>query len=221
MWNRQTNPGSPNCAAFDAVLQSVFDGDRPASALDDLHAATCEPCRELASAAKELLAGFPILAAPIDSPVDFASRIVPNVLAERNRSRAVRRTIVAVAASLAASVLIAVAASRPWYSQVREVVKIESVNQNSDLKPPPVESSFRQAGAAFASLTKRAAEESIAPARNLLAGIELTPPAPTVVPMPPTRASSTVEPITNTAKRAINLFIRDVGGLAPSSNMKS
>ena len=210
---------SPECTFFDALVHGVLDGDRPVADLEDPHIAACEPCRGSALAARMLSAGWN-LPTPVP-PIDFASRIVPSVLANRQRERAIRRTVVAVAASLAACVMVTVfALPRPAGGPS---MAIKGANTQTDPKPPQVVESFRLAGSAFVSLTKRAASESLEPAKNLLVGIERPDP-----PLPATRpfetglpASSPVEPITNTAKRAINLFIRDVGALAPTSNMKS
>lgn len=217
MSERMRETDSPECAAFEAIVHSVLDGDRSVADLEHSHANECDPCRELASSARLLSAGLSL--SSLAPPIDFASRVIPSVLANRQRERAIRRTIVAVAASLAACVMVAVFAS----PQPSSGPSLASKSTSTEPKPPQVVESFRLAGSAFVSLTKRAASESLEPAKNLLVGIERPdPPLPVTRPMELSiPATSPVEPITNTAKRAINLFIRDVGGLAPSSNMKS
>ncbi len=206
-----------DCDLFAEIVQSVFDGERPATALDAAHAVHCEACRELADSAKALALGIDALARAIP-PRDFSADVVPVVLAERRRGRFVRRST--IAAALAASVVAAVV-MLPKFPDGRAVAVREPAP--APAKPPAVEESLREAGTAFVSLTKRTAVETLAPARSLLAGIELPDTAPAVVPPAPESpaASSPIAPITNTARRAINLFIRDVGGLAPTPQRKS
>ncbi len=211
---------SADCPAFESLVQRVLDGERPLADLESPHANACENCRDLAVSARLLSLGLTDSLTAVPT-IDFASRVVPSVLANRRRERATRRTIVAVAASLAACVTVALFASPQPSGGPSQAGK--SVQSQTDRKPPQVVESFRLAGSAFVSLTKRAASESLEPAKNLLVGIERPdPPLPVIRPLDTgLPVSSPVEPITNTARRAINLFIRDVGGLAPSSNMKS
>jgi hypothetical protein len=212
--------GRSECDAFAEVVQSVLDGDRPAGALAAPHAANCDDCRALAESAQALAAGIRELARSIVPP-DFAARVVPAALAERRRERFGRRAMATTA--LAASVLFAIIVAKPWAPDGRAVAERETVSEPPVRIAPPVEDSLREAGSAFVSLTKRTAAETFAPARNLLAGIELPDATPPAEPPKVEAASmdSPIAPITNTARRAINLFIRDVGGLAPSSNRKS
>lgn len=218
--NEQFRPiESAHCSAFETLVQRVLDGERPITDLDHSHSHACKPCRELAISAHLLSKGLTDSLTAIPT-IDFASRIVPSVLANRQRERSTRRTIVAVAASLAACVAVAVF-TLPQHSNGPAVAS-QSNPSSAEPKPPQIVESFRMAGSAFVSFTRRAATESLEPAKNLLVGIERPdPPLPVTRPLAGLPTTSPVEPITNTAKRAINLFIRDVGGLAPSPNMKS
>lgn len=208
-----------DCDRFASLVQAVLDGERPASALESGHAARCEVCEDLAASARMLLAHLEPLSS-ITVPAGFAERVVPVVVAERKRERDFRRGVVAAVASLAAAVLVMV------YGVPRDPGPAVANREPSvpvSVKPPPVEHSIREAGLAFANLTKRAATESIAPARNLLEKIQWDEEPAAAPPTPKDAASpaETVAPITNTARRAIDLFIRDVGSLAPSTQRKS
>ena len=176
-----------DCTAFDSLVRRVLDGERPVADLDSPHVTACEACRDLALSARILSLGLSgsLTAIP---PIDFASRIVPSVLARRQRERATRRTIVAVAASLAACVTVALFAS-PRPSGAPSMAGASSHSQ-SDPKPPHVVESFRLAGSAFVSLTKRAASESLEPAKNLFVGIERPDP-----PLPASRPPGTALPV--------------------------
>jgi hypothetical protein len=206
----------PACAAFDATVQRVLDGDLPPAALAEAHALDCHECRELAGATRVLLEGLATIPSPVP-PADFADRIVPAAVAERKRSADRRWTARVAAFTLAASVLTAFVLANPWRPTAPRSQEMVAVTKT----PPSVAKSFAEAGSAFVSLTKRAADESFAPAKSLFANIDLPKPTPAVAPPDAPDAASAVRPITNTAKRALNLFIRDVGGLATIPQMKS
>lgn len=213
-------PPLTDCAAFDAAVQAVLDGTVPPSALDDPHARGCRPCREVAAAARLLLTGLESLTLP-PPPAGFADRVVPAVTADRRRAASAWRTARVAAASLAASALIAFAAfpSRPGAQQA---VVPRSDAPAAVVQAPSVAKSLADARSAVVSLTKRAATESFSPAKSLFASLDLTPPpAPVSAPAADVPAASAVQPIANTAKRAINLFIRDVSTLAPVPQQKS
>ena len=207
------------CDRFANLVQAALDRDRPLSDLDTDHVIQCEACRDLAAAARMLSANLEPLSS-IAVPADFIERIVPVVAAERSRERLLRRGVMAGLASLAATVM-AVFFGIPRGQD--PAVAIQEPASSALIKPPPVEHSLREAGLAFANLTKRTAQESIAPARNLLKTIDWDD-EPTAAPQLPKESASPVEtvaPITNTARRAIDLFIRDVGSLAPTPPRKS
>ena len=217
----ETSDILPTCPLFEAVVQRVLDGALPIAALTDPHAEGCPPCRETAAAVRVLLAALKS-PTPIVPPAHFAERVVPVVVADRRRRAEFRRSVRIAVASLAASILVAFLTTdfRP-VSQPTAFRSVEPVPQNQPT-PPSVTKSFADAGSAVFSLTRRAADESLSPARNLFAGLDVPRPTPTPVhaDIKPT-SSSPVEPITNTAKRALNLFIRDIGGLAAIPQQKS
>ncbi|QEL19402.1 hypothetical protein [Limnoglobus roseus] len=220
--NEMTNPTSPAaaCGRFEVAVQRVLDGDLPIDALSDPHTESCPACREMAGATVALLTGLKSLP-PVLPPANFADRVVPAVIAER-RQADFRRSVRIAVASLAAAVVVAFLATEGRQSPQPAVA-----SRSPDpvrIAPPSVTKSFAEAGSAVVSLTKRATEESLSPARNLFASLDTVRPTPAAVPVQtdlrPTSASP-VEPITNTAKRALNLFIRDVGGFASIPQQKS
>jgi hypothetical protein len=98
-------------------------------------------------------------------------------------------------------------------------------------RDPPAETirgQIGEAGSAVVSLTRKATDDTLSPARNLFAA-----PAPRVSPKQPAidlpdplaempeAAKAGLEPLADTAKRAVNLFLRDVGGAAGAGKMKS
>lgn len=203
------------CERYEAAVQAVLDGEQPRTALTDPHAAACSACRQTAALAAVLLAPRPKVA----PPAGFAERVLPAVVADRRRVH-VRRTLQIAVASLAAAVVVAVLATDGRQPPPSATATREAAAPPSEPAPaalPSVDRSIAEARSALVSLTKRATEESLSPARNLFASLDV--PQPAAVPTSPPRpaAASPVEPITNTAKRAIHLFIRDVGGLAPKS----
>ncbi len=209
-----------DCDAYAEIVHAVLDGDRPVEALASPHTVDCDDCRVLADSARSLTKGCDLLSRST-TPRDFAADVIPAIIAERRRERFFRRTM--ATAALAASVFAAIALWYPTRPNDRAVTHREPALEPNHVKPPAVEDSLREAGTAFVSLTKRTAIETLTPARNLLAGIELSDAIPEIDPPRPDGppVASPIAPIANTARRAINLFIRDVGGLAPSPQRKS
>jgi hypothetical protein len=87
---------------------------------------------------------------------------------------------------------------------------------------PKLGESLSEAGEALASLSRDTAEKTVAPTRSLFGTVErlrvptadvtadLTPATQSFAAMP-TAAKSSLEPLTNNTRRAINLFLRDTG----------
>jgi hypothetical protein len=92
-----------------------------------------------------------------------------------------------------------------------------------------IRSTLNEAGSAVVSLTRKASDDTLAPARNLFSTRAASkPPAgrpsadlPEAITELPESAKAGLEPLTNTARRAVNLFIRDVGSVAGPGKMKS
>jgi hypothetical protein len=202
-----------DCATFADLVNEVLDRVRPIATLNDHpHPLHCSTCQDAADAAKMLVAvEWPTPAVP----AGFAD----HVLARTRQSIAIRqqrwRTTVAVLASLAASVaVIALALPTPRRTE-SAVAKVAA---------PRIDESLMQARTALVSLTKRTAGESILPATRLFTPVASAPASPPVkphdvqlTPPPPTAFA----PVANTTTRAIDLFVRDLGGFAglPKGNL--
>jgi hypothetical protein len=221
-----TDPDRPptDCALFEAQVQRVLDRELDAAALDDPHAAACADCRSLAAAAKVLAAYKP---PPPPAPVELASRLTDAAVwdfGSRRRRRVVGR---AAGAALAASVLVGgFLFFRPTPAAIEVVEVPPRVSPTPTEAPPPrVADKFADAGQALAALTRKATDQTITPTRQLLPPAEAmtfsTGDVPGVEPAAESLAGvsgaarSGLEPMANTTKRALNLFLRDVGIAAP------
>jgi hypothetical protein len=199
-----TRPLSP-CGQFDTRLQRILDGETSVDALTtDPHLPTCSACADSALAARLLLT---TLAAPamVPVPAGFASRVLDRLQSERVNRQQRLRTIRIAIVSLAAAVLLAVGASSPWSTG-----------------PTPISVAVASRLAPAESLTR--VDESLAPAQQLFASVS-TAPAPMATPHTPIVGTSTLPttafaPVTNTTKRAIDLFVRDLSGLARVNKSK-
>jgi hypothetical protein len=102
------------------------------------------------------------------------------------------------------------------------VVVAERSNVEPEVgRPVLLRQSMAEAGDAVAALTTRTAEEALEPARHFLPVVAATPPAPKPAvdagvrkSDPLTEVGQTVsaglEPVTDSARRAFGLFLRDV-----------
>jgi hypothetical protein len=213
------------CAAFEAVVNAVLDRELGPDALASDHPAGCRECRALADAARQLL-GAP-LALPTPSP-GLAERIAAAAV----RDRRVRRQRRLVGLALAASVLMGAAAFllRQPPVEPREVVQVPPTPPVVPEAPPPrVSDRFAEAGSALLAITTRAKDQTVNPTRTLipppesmavptaLPGIE---PAAESLAEVPEAVRSGIEPVTTKTRRAVNLFLRDVGiGTPPKSKL--
>jgi anti-sigma factor RsiW len=218
-------PDRSPCGEFDAQINRALDGEFSVTELSrNPHLSVCADCRSSLAAVPVLLEALQSQAEVV-LPSGFAERVVPRVLAERKQTAERKWGLKVLIGSLAASVAFAFVVAAPWRST--PTIRTDSVAvRNPTEKLPSVSKSFADAGTAFVSLTKRAANETLAPARKLFAVRETAPTqANTSLPRPGDpvpAATSTIQPITDTTKRAINLFLRDVGSLTSIPNkMKS
>jgi hypothetical protein len=222
-------PGSDRpagCAAFEAVVNAVLDRELGTDALESDHAAGCAACRSLAAAARQLRSTPFTLPEP---PPGLAGRIVTATVRDRRVRR--RRFVGAV---LAASMLVGTAAylMRPTPAEPREIVHVvpPAPPVVPEAPPPRVSDQFAEAGSAVVAITLRARDQTVNPTRTLipppealtvptagaLPGIE--PAAESLAGMPDA-ARSGIEPVTDKTRRAVNLFLRDVG-LGPTAKPK-
>lgn len=227
-------PPTP-CDEFAAVTNAVLDRDLPASALDSPHAAACADCRELAGSVQLLLSALP---GPQPAPPDgFAFRVVAAAVRDRKRQLRIRWARRVGGFAVAAGVAVAVyfgsnspPTPAPTPAPAVEVVVTPTPAPTPEPLPTPrparVADKLAEAGSAFAALTQKSADEALAPTRNLFPAVEpvafpRVPDVPAETPVPlahlPGAAKAGIEPVAASAKRAWNLFVRDVVPGKPSS----
>jgi hypothetical protein len=225
-----------NCPDYRTLLQRRLDGERNAESADGVqHRTVCPDCRELHAASQRLEAGLRGLPAAVP-PAGLADRIVARVLAERRVGWRLRRRALAVA-SLAAGLLLVAAGGYVWLrlkgtdsagSQmpVRVATQPVKVPRGPD-RPAPVSlnQSVADAGSAVASLTRRTVNDS----RDLLPGSVSAPNLPAAGSLPPDfvgppaqslreagqGVSAGFEPMTTSARRAVDLILREIPPMEP------
>jgi predicted anti-sigma-YlaC factor YlaD len=226
-----------NCRIFHDHLQRRLDGgevDVPA-ALG--HLRECRECAGLHGAAEKLAEGLRLLAPPVP-PADLADRIALRVTRTRwfrPRARGRRRAVVPLA--VAACLLIAIGLrlylgrgpeAKPTPSAPREPNFAR--NQEQPATAEGLRDSVDQARQAVVALTSRATDEAVDQARRLLSDVR--PPAvprPEEVLQPPARTlrqagagvTSGLAPVTASARRAVDLFLRDLPPMALGANRGS
>lgn len=185
------------------------------------HATECASCADHLRGADRLLQALQQQPA-VSVPAGLNTRLLNAVQDDyHQRQQRVWRGWVRPVALLAAALLLAVGL-RAWFpssgekpSPLRPLVK-ELPTPPSD--SVPLRQSMQRAGQAMASLTVRTAEEAVESTSTLLpmSGVELPvvqmPPTPPVEPirLAGERVSSGLEPVTGSARRAMNLFWRDL-----------
>jgi hypothetical protein len=214
------------CAAFEAMVNAVLDRELGPDALDGDHSAGCAECRALAVAARQLLVATFAQPRP---PSGFTERVVAVAV----RDRRARRRLRLVGAALAASVLAGttVYLLRPTSVETREFVHVPPAPDVVPEAPPPrVSDRFAEAGSALVAITNRVKEQTVNPPRTLLPPSEavtvpkagavpgIEPVAESLAGMPEA-ARSGIEPVADKSRRAVNLFLRDVG-LGPNAKPK-
>jgi hypothetical protein len=211
---------SPNpCLEFEAVTNAVLDRDLPPSALESPHASECPACRELAGSVQMLLSA---LASPLPAPPDgFAFRVVAAAVRDRKRQLRLRWAKRAGGLAVAAAVVLAVylGTKPPVATPAPEVaIVVPKPEPIPTPRPARVSDKLAEAGEAFAAITQRTADEALTPTRNLFPMPEpvALPHVPEIVPETdplaqlPGAAKAGLEPVTSSAKRAWNVFVRDV-----------
>jgi predicted anti-sigma-YlaC factor YlaD len=210
-----------NCRDFRDLLQERLDGtalDTPPAC--DEHLRTCPACAALHAAAVRLGEGLRLLAAPTPPP-DLADRIADRVLRKRLWRRPRGRRRVAVPLVLAACLLVAIAARLSWHRNPTSPTAPTPHAGAQQPQPPgePVDlrESVDEAKQAVVALTARTADEAVDRTRRLLApgGSPSVSPPPA---RPPAQAlreagegvSDGLEPVTHSARRAVDLFLREL-----------
>lgn len=211
-------------------LQARLDGESAAE--DDLraHLASCADCRALGTAAHRLRVGLLATAVPTP-PAGLADRIVAGVLADHRRRRRRRALVVAAAGlAVAASVVLAlVLKDRLAPSPSGFVQNDPGPPANPPAAPPPsLNENMEQATSAVASLARRTADETMSNGQLLVPSVPLDMP-PEEVLGPPLESPAQslreagqgvvtgLEPVTTSARRALDMFLRDMPPMGPET----
>lgn len=226
-----------------ACLDARRDG-RPVPlppALRD-HLAACPLCRARDAAAGALDDALDRLPLP-RLPADLADRLVDRLVAAALRDRRAHRlrrivlTACAATSALAAGIFLAILlGSRPGprpelagpHPRVPEAVAPEPSPMPREAALPSVHDSMAEATAAAAALTRKAADDTLAPGRALWPEVRLPEPAP-LAPSEATAASlraategvsSSFQPLADSARRALTLFRRELPPRPPEDHSR-
>lgn len=177
-----------NCLESEQHLQKLLDGDGDhVPETVSAHLAICPECRELFLAARLLKKGLRSRreAAP---PQDLAQRTTEKALLER-RNRLRWRAAAALTA-VAATLLLAIVGGYLWYSAPQQPDNADSIVEKTEPAPTP--------------------DKNLPPEVGRLALRQaLDPPARTLARAGQT-LSNGLEPVTSSARRAVNLFMREI-----------
>jgi hypothetical protein len=202
------DPTRPGCEAGQAALQRLLDSeaawDTPDAAA---HRATCADCREELALART----FAALPAPVTVPSELATRVHRSVARADRLRRFIRFAGPSVA--LAASVLVAVFVLQPapqTITEVRTVARLPEPKQSPQRK---LGESVSEARDAIVALTRRTADETRETSSTLIPNPKLGNMPDTgegLSPLADAQAGAvrSVEPLTSSARRALNLFLR-------------
>jgi hypothetical protein len=226
----------PECAPTVARVQAALDGTvTPEALAADPHLSQCADCRARAHGMRLLLA---TLAAPkpaVAVPAGFADRVLAALAADRPAPAARRFPKVAALLALAAAVLLGVwfiaRPTPPADQKPAEVVKQPApapAPEPPEVAPAPrakalpvrIGAEVAKAGQAILDAPKPITD-SVAVAPKLFDALAGTfklpaPPDPMVnveLPSLPVAARASLEPVTGTAEKAFNRFLRDVGAV--------
>lgn len=200
-----------NCPDCRDRLQQWFDARTPGAAPP-----LCPACAEWSVAAGRLDRGLRLLASPAP-PAYLADRIIARLRAKRRR---VRLLYAVGALAAAAMVLLTVWLSFALHQPTKPDVIPQGFVKAPEPEPSPpsvnLRDSVAQAGSAMASLTSRTADETVAKTKILLPAV--VDPLPGKLDPPPTRSlrdtgesvTAGLEPVADSARRAVSLFFREL-----------
>jgi anti-sigma factor RsiW len=208
------------------LLQQSLDGTPVESPEWLAHLQQCPECRALASASRRLQDGLRLLSAPLPPP-DLAERIVERVLLDRRRARRRLRRRWAIGVALAAGLLLALTLRLNWRgsptgsdgASLGPVAK--KAPGGNEQTVPTLRQSAAELGAFFVELGNETAQETVGQTRRLVSnvpsplwdGFQIRPTLE-----PPTHPlreageglSEGLEPVTTSARRAVDLFLREL-----------
>jgi hypothetical protein len=210
-----------NCHSFHEHLQDRLDGGRPELPIGAAeHLRSCPACAGLYGAAERLAVGLRLLT-PAAPPSDLGDRIVALVSRRRRPKLSLRprsrRAVVPLA--IAACLLLAIG--------VRLLLVRRAVQP--PVAEPSLGESVAEARKAVVDLTSRTADEAVDRTRQWLPRLpEPTTPKAEDVLGPPVRTlrgaqasvTSGLAPVTDSARRAVDLFLRDLPPMGLSDDKR-
>jgi Putative zinc-finger len=218
-------------------LQAWLDGDPPGADGLDAHLAACPACRALAEAARRLRSGL-LAAPPPVPPAGLADRIVAGVIADRRKRQRSRRRLAFAGLALAVAACLAIALLLPEWGRhddgsaaVQPTGKEMVANQPAPeppAAPPSLNENMAEATSAVASLARRTADQTVTSGQMFVPAMPLEVPPQEVLgpPLEPPADSlreagqgvaTGLAPVTDTARRAFDLFLRDIPPVAPEA----
>jgi predicted anti-sigma-YlaC factor YlaD len=214
---------SMNCGETLTWLQSRLDGGfAPMPAGVATHASECSECRGRIRAAKLLIGHLaPRLPRHRATPL-LTERIISAVHRDARRQHIGRWA--ATGAALAAAIVLAV-----WLSvRALNTAKPGEGMALAPMKAPSLRAEFVGAGDAVASLTKRTASETLGESRLLVPKIEVPKFVTASWSLATAPLDSTgkgiadgLEPVATSARRAVNLFLRDTPAIRVDGDKKN
>lgn len=213
-----------NCRAAHDLLHERCDGVPIESPELIEHLRGCPDCRALDAAMRRLQDGLPLLTPP-SPPPDLAERIVQRIIRDRRRARWRSRRRLLVSLALAAGLFVALALRLDWRGEIAAEKTRKSEAVAVKKASPPIAShtlreSVREASEAMTALTQQAAGETVERTRWLVQASRSSLPEVELSPSiePPTEplrqagegVSMGLEPVTNSARRAVDLFLREL-----------
>ncbi|HEX5272676.1 MAG TPA: zf-HC2 domain-containing protein [Gemmataceae bacterium] len=215
-------------------LQAWLDGDPPGADGIAAHLADCPACRAADATARRLRAG--LVAAPvIAAPPGLSDRIVAGVLADRRRQRRDRQRVLFAGLALAAAACLAVAVFLPERAPhesagarpTGQAVIAEAPRpEEPPAARPSLDEDVVEATSAVASLARRTADQTLTSGQMLIPAVprEVAPREVLPPPLDPPAQSlreagegvaTGLSPVTNSARRAFDLFLHDLPPVAP------
>lgn len=213
-----------SCRAWEDLLQRHLDGDPAGAEALSRHLRDCPHCGVQKASVTRLLTGLTRLTPP-SPPAGLSERLSGVLLSEaRRRKRGRWRLRVGVFAGLAAAALLLAVGLAAWPRPEKERSLVATLPPQAQASepPPPLRDNVALASDAVASLTKNTARDTTEQSSALLSAVKDTTEPLKRVPAPvepqldkPMReaadsVSDGLTPVTDSARRAVGLFLRDL-----------
>jgi hypothetical protein len=212
-----------NCHECQELIQRWLDGETSAAEQPtlDSHLALCASCRDLHASGNRLLEGLRIQGSPVPS-ADLSMRIRRAVVAQARRQLVFRRAAVI---SAAAASIVAVLSANYFWPRRGDKPLVAVVQPNTSDRSLTLNRSVTEAGEAVLAITRKAADETVGQGRMLLPNVLPDTPRADMPELaallgPPSRSlreiqdnmTAGLEPVTSSARRALDLFLRELPG---------